>query len=97
MDKPLCENLQNIDMNMFVSAAEVEISGLVQKKNHILRKGHLELCYNWNLHTQIEKGQKKQYLQMDFGCFLSTSLKQHLMKIQIAQNLKIDWGMADCL
>lgn len=46
MDKPLCENLQNIDRNMFVSAAEVEISGLVQKKNHILRKGHLDLYYN---------------------------------------------------
>ncbi len=39
---------------------------------------------NWNLQTQMDKVQ-----QLYCVCFNSTSLKQHTMKRQIAQNLKI--------
>ncbi len=42
---------------------------------------------------QIDKAQYNKHLKVYFACFLPTTLKKHIMKRQIAPNLKIDQCM----
>ncbi len=42
---------------------------------------------------QIDMAQYNKHLKVYFACFLPTSLNKHIMKSQIAPNLKIDQCM----
>ncbi len=85
---------------MCVCASEVEMSCSVQEKKNTINKFE-KTAYKsilFMLYKSIEQGMycnRNRQTQMDkvqqlyCVCFNSTSLKQHTMKRQIAQHLKI--------
>ncbi len=52
---------------------------------------------NWNLQTQMDKVQQNKYINVYFGCFLFSSLKQYIIaKYIIGQNFKMILLVVSC-
>ncbi len=78
INKPFYKNLQDIDGNKAVKfdVCKCSWSG---DKTHFEKTAFKDMDWNWYLQMQIDKVQYNKHLNVYFGCFLFTSLKEDML------------------